>query len=42
VQRHGGRLTVARADGGGAQFEVRLPLPTAGAAAGAVTAREEA
>ncbi|MDQ0789292.1 sensor histidine kinase [Streptomyces sp. B3I8] len=35
VQRHGGRLSVARADGGGAEFEVRLPLPTVGTAVGA-------
>ncbi|WP_328922481.1 sensor histidine kinase [Streptomyces griseoaurantiacus] len=34
VQRHGGRLSVARADGGGAEFEVRLPLPAARAKAG--------
>jgi sensor histidine kinase regulating citrate/malate metabolism len=34
VQRHGGRLSVARADGGGAEFEVRLPLPAACAKAG--------
>ncbi|MGW3290422.1 sensor histidine kinase [Streptomyces sp. NPDC001002] len=26
VQRHGGLLTVAEADGGGAEFEVRMPL----------------
>jgi len=35
VQRHGGRLSMARADGGGAEFEVRLPLPTVGTAVGA-------
>ena len=28
VQRHGGLLTVAEADGGGAEFEVRMPLRT--------------
>jgi sensor histidine kinase regulating citrate/malate metabolism len=38
VQRHGGRLSVARADGGGAEFEVRLPLPTACARAGRAVA----
>jgi sensor histidine kinase regulating citrate/malate metabolism len=37
VQRHAGRLSVARADGGGAEFEARLPLPTVGAAAGAAS-----
>jgi len=35
VQRHGGRLSMARAEGGGAEFEVRLPLPTVGTAVGA-------
>ncbi|MGI5194744.1 ATP-binding protein [Streptomyces sp. CA-288835] len=29
VSRHDGTLTVADAEGGGAEFEVRLPLPTA-------------
>ncbi|MEU9290624.1 sensor histidine kinase [Streptomyces sp. NPDC048275] len=32
VSRHQGTLTVAEAAGGGAEFEVRLPLPTVGAA----------
>ncbi len=32
VRRHEGTLTVAAAEGGGAAFEVRLPLPTVGAA----------
>ncbi|MGW0290519.1 sensor histidine kinase [Streptomyces tuirus] len=32
AQRHGGSLTVAEADGGGAEFEVRLALGEAGAA----------
>ncbi|MGW0828168.1 ATP-binding protein [Streptomyces sp. NPDC002845] len=32
VRRHGGTLTVAEAPGGGAEFEVRLPLPGAGPA----------
>ena len=30
VSRHDGTLTVTEAAGGGAEFEVRLPLPTAG------------
>jgi signal transduction histidine kinase len=30
VHRHGGSLSVAQADGGGALFEVRLPLRGAG------------
>ncbi|MFJ5269446.1 ATP-binding protein [Streptomyces sp. NPDC088358] len=33
VNRHDGTLTVAEAAGGGAEFEVRLPLPTTAAAA---------
>ncbi|WP_329334545.1 sensor histidine kinase [Streptomyces sp. NBC_00663] len=33
VNRHDGTLTVAEAAGGGAEFEVRLPLRTAGAGA---------
>ncbi|MET7851866.1 sensor histidine kinase [Streptomyces avermitilis] len=32
VARHEGALTVAEADGGGAEFEARLPLPTVGPA----------
>ncbi|MFF8017364.1 ATP-binding protein [Streptomyces sp. NPDC007929] len=32
AQRHEGSLTVAEADGGGAEFEVRLPLRESGAA----------
>ncbi|MCF1649223.1 sensor histidine kinase [Streptomyces indiaensis] len=36
AQRHGGSLTVAEADGGGAEFEVRLPLREPGTAAGGV------
>ena len=32
VARHEGTLTVAEAAGGGAEFEVRLPLPTVGSA----------
>ncbi|MPY59245.1 sensor histidine kinase [Streptomyces spongiae] len=32
VRRHEGTLTVTEADEGGAEFEVRLPLPTVGAA----------
>jgi sensor histidine kinase regulating citrate/malate metabolism len=32
-QRHGGSLTVTEADGGGAEFEVRLPLREPGTAA---------
>ncbi|GDY77224.1 hypothetical protein SAV31267_067090 [Streptomyces avermitilis] len=35
VARHEGKLTVAEADGGGAEFEVRLPLPTVGPAGAA-------
>lgn len=35
VRRHEGTLSVSAADGGGARFEVRLPLPTVGAAHGA-------
>ncbi|MFD2688023.1 ATP-binding protein [Streptomyces phyllanthi] len=31
VRRHEGTLTVAEAEGGGAEFEVRLPLPTVAA-----------
>ncbi|MEU2266306.1 sensor histidine kinase [Streptomyces olindensis] len=37
AQRHGGTLTVTRADGGGAEFEVRLPLRESGAVAGRTT-----
>jgi sensor histidine kinase regulating citrate/malate metabolism len=33
VRRHEGMLTVSEAAGGGAEFEVRVPLPTVGAAA---------
>lgn len=36
AQRHEGSLTVAEADGGGAEFEVRLPLGKSGTAAGGV------
>ncbi|GGY87767.1 sensor histidine kinase [Streptomyces poonensis] len=39
VRRHEGTLTVAEAEGGGAEFEARLPLPTVGAAP--ARAREE-
>ncbi|MFE8961075.1 ATP-binding protein [Streptomyces iakyrus] len=35
-QRHGGSLTVAEADGGGAEFEVRLPLREPETVAGGV------
>ncbi|MET8225441.1 ATP-binding protein [Streptomyces sp. NPDC004082] len=35
VSRHGGTLTVTEAAGGGAEFEVRMPLPTVGSAPGA-------
>jgi len=35
VRRHEGTLTVAEAAGGGAEFEVRVPLPTVGAAVSA-------
>ncbi|MFJ3225413.1 ATP-binding protein [Streptomyces sp. NPDC086783] len=35
VSRHGGTLTVTEAAGGGAEFEVRMPLPTVGPAPGA-------
>ncbi|MFF9807796.1 ATP-binding protein [Streptomyces coeruleorubidus] len=37
VQRHEGTLSVSEADGGGAQFEVRLPLRESGAVAEGVT-----
>ncbi|MEU9631722.1 sensor histidine kinase [Streptomyces luteogriseus] len=37
AQRHEGSLTVAEADGGGAEFEVRLPLRECGAADAGVT-----
>ncbi|GAA2245083.1 histidine kinase [Streptomyces ruber] len=40
VRRHEGTLTVARAEGGGAVFEVRLPLPTVGAARAAAQATD--
>lgn len=40
VRRHEGTLTVARAEGGGAEFEVRLPLPTVGADRAAARATE--
>jgi sensor histidine kinase regulating citrate/malate metabolism len=36
AQRHEGSLTVAEADGGGAEFEVRLPLGASGTAAAGV------
>ncbi|CAM5462096.1 putative Sensor protein CitS [Streptomyces afghaniensis 772] len=39
VQRHEGTLSVAGADGGGAEFEVRLPLRESGAVAEGVTSR---
>ncbi|MFF5523353.1 sensor histidine kinase [Streptomyces coeruleorubidus] len=39
VQRHEGTLAVSEADGGGAQFEVRLPLRESGAVAEGVTSR---
>jgi signal transduction histidine kinase len=39
VQRHEGTLSVSEADGGGAQFEVRLPLRESGAVAEGVTSR---
>jgi sensor histidine kinase regulating citrate/malate metabolism len=39
VQRHDGALSVAEADGGGAEFEVRLPLRESGAVAEGVTSR---
>ena len=35
VRRHEGTLSVSSGDDGGARFEVRLPLPTVGAAHGA-------
>jgi sensor histidine kinase regulating citrate/malate metabolism len=35
VRRHDGTLSVSGAEDGGAEFEVRLPLPTVGAARGA-------
>jgi sensor histidine kinase regulating citrate/malate metabolism len=38
VTRHKGRLTVREAAGGGAEFEVRLPLPTVSSASGATGA----
>ncbi|MEU6917561.1 sensor histidine kinase [Streptomyces olindensis] len=37
AQRHGGTLAVTEADGGGAEFEVRLPLRESGAVAGRMT-----
>ncbi|MFD1309274.1 ATP-binding protein [Streptomyces kaempferi] len=42
VNRHDGTLTVAEAAGGGAEFEVRLPLPTTAPAAGDEAAGSEA
>ncbi|MFF7793884.1 ATP-binding protein [Streptomyces sp. NPDC007991] len=39
VQRHEGALSVSEAEGGGAEFEVRLPLKESGAVAGGVTSR---
>jgi sensor histidine kinase regulating citrate/malate metabolism len=39
VQRHEGTLSVSEAAGGGAQFEVRLPLRESGAVAEGVTSR---
>ncbi|MYS91919.1 MULTISPECIES: sensor histidine kinase [Streptomyces] len=39
TQRHEGTLSVSEADGGGAEFEVRLPLRESGAVAGGVTSR---
>jgi sensor histidine kinase regulating citrate/malate metabolism len=37
AQRHEGTLSVTEADGGGAEFEVRLPLRESGAVAASVT-----
>ncbi|GAA3804737.1 sensor histidine kinase [Streptomyces chiangmaiensis] len=42
VRRHEGTLTVSQAAGGGAEFAVRIPLPTVGAAASAVPETEAA
>ncbi|WP_329527431.1 sensor histidine kinase [Streptomyces sp. NBC_01462] len=42
VNRHDGTLTVTEAAGGGAEFEVRLPLPTTAPAAGDEAAGSEA
>ncbi|WP_393078035.1 ATP-binding protein [Streptomyces sp. LN704] len=42
VNRHDGTLTVAEAAGGGAEFEVRLPLPTTAPAADGEAAGSEA
>ncbi|MFH8662144.1 sensor histidine kinase [Streptomyces afghaniensis] len=39
VQRHEGTLSVSEAEGGGAEFEVRLPLRESGAVAEGVTSR---